>query len=200
MPANSTAVCNEALSFIGSQTQLASLNDPNYPGVAAAATLLYAPTVQLMLRELDPDFARVYLTLVTATGTPPPPWSYQYAYPSDCLRLRQVRPPGSGMGSLADANNPIPIKANVGVALVSSVLTKVIWTNQQNALAVYTTLNVTELMWDSVFNDAVVRRLANPFAMALAGRPDFARELLEESARVAGTAEMVDESSVRRLG
>jgi hypothetical protein len=34
----------------------------------------------------------------------------------------------------------------------------------------------------------MARRLANPLAMALAGRPDFARELLQESQQYASIA------------
>ena len=198
MPQNSVNVVNEALNFIASQTQITSLTDGS--AAANAATVLYAPTVQLMLRELDPDFARIVNPLAIAAGTPPPPWTYQFAYPGDCLRMRQVRPPANGAGSLADPNNPYPVKANVGVATVATVLTKVIWSNQQNALGVYTSSNVTEAIWDAVFTDAVVRRLASPLAMALSGRPDFAREILETSAQVAATAEMVDEGSVRMAG
>lgn len=198
MPANSVAVVNETLQFLGQQYQITSLTDGS--AAATASNVLYVPTVQLMLREINPDFARIVNALAIAAGTPPPPWTYQYTYPADCLRMRQVRPPGSGTGSLSDVNNPYPVKSNVGIATVSAALTKVIWSNQQNALGVYTSSSVTEAMWDAVFTDAVVRRLANPLAMALAGRPDFARELLDESAQVAATAEMVDESSVRMLG
>jgi phage shock protein A len=69
----------------------------------------------------------------------------------------------------------------------------VILTNQNAALAVYTTNAMNENQWDSGFAEAVVRRLANPLGMAMAGRPDFARELLEESERYSQLAEAIDE-------
>ena len=194
---DSTAVTNAALEQIAAQTKITNLSDGS--PAALAASVVYAPTVQLLLRVMDPDFARFTAALAIATGTPPPPWAYQYTYPTNCLKLRQVRPPGSGTGSLADPNNPTPVRSNVGVALVSSALTRVVFTNQVNALGVYTTSDVTEAQWDSAFSDAVVRRLANPLAMALSGRPDFARELLDEAGRVAQIAEGVDESAVRRM-
>ena len=199
MPAGvtSTIVVNSALEQIAAQTQITSLSDGS-PAAKAASTV-YAPTVWLLLRELDPDFASYTAALIVAV-TPPsyPPWAYEYVWPTDCLRLRQIRPPASGTGSLVDANDPQPIRSQVAFDLVADVNTKVILTNQQNALAVYTSSTPTEVQWDSVFMDAVVRRLANPLAMALSGRPDFAREILEQSARMASTASAVDDSGFRR--
>jgi hypothetical protein len=193
---SSASVVNAALEQVAAQTQITSLSDGS--PAALAASVIYIPTVQLMLRELDPNFARYTLALTLSTApTPVVPWSYEYLYPADCVRLRNVRPPGSGTGSLADPNNPSPIRSNVAFDLIASVATKVILTNQVNALAVYTTSLVVEADWDAAFSDAVVRRLANPRARALSGRPDFAKELLEESAAMAATCERVDESSFR---
>jgi hypothetical protein len=185
------SVVNAALEEVAAQTQITALTDGST--AAKAALVVYQPTVQLLLRAMDPDFARFTDALGVATGTPPPPWTYQYTYPTNCLRLRQVRP----LAGSYDVNDPQPIRSNIAVATVSTVLTRIILTNQANALAVYTTSDVTEPQWDSVFSDAVVRRLANPLAMALSGRPDFARELLEEASRIAELSDSVDESMVR---
>lgn len=188
-------VVNSALEQIASQVRITSLTDGT--PAANAANVVYASTVQILLREVDPDFARFTAALVASgAATPVPPWAYEYVYPATCVRLRQVRPPGSGTGSLNDPNDPQPIRANVAFDGANG---KVILTNQQSALAVYTTSAVTEAQWDSVFTDAVVRRLANPLAMALSGRPDFAKTILEQSAMMAQTAEMVDEGGFRRL-
>lgn len=199
MPTGLTAaqVCNSALEQIASQTTITSLTDGS--PAADAAQVVYVPTVELMLRELDPDFARFTAALaLSGAVTPVVPWAYEYLYPADCVRLRQVRPPGSGTGSLADPYDPQPIRANVAFDIIATVSTKVILTNQVNALAVYTSSTVAEAQWDSVFTDAVVRRLANPLAMALSGRPDFAEKILMQSAQMAATAEAVDDSGFRR--
>lgn len=192
MAESSIEIVNTSLQYIASQTTISALNDGS--PAANAASVVYAPVVQLMLRELDPDFARFTAALaLSGASSPVPPWAYEYSYPPDCVRLRQVRPPANGY----NVNDPQPIKSNVAFDMIGSVARKVILTNQVSALAVYTTSSVTEPLWDLVFADAVARRLANPLAMALSGRPDFAREILEESARVAMTAEQVDESAVR---
>jgi len=194
----SADIVNESLELIASQAQITALNDGSVEGNAAA--VVYAPTVQLLLRQLDPDFARLpsFELSVTAAASVPSPWAYEYAYPADCLRLRQLAPPASGPGSLADPFDPVPIRGEVAFdpnGQGANKPAKVILSNQQSALATYTTSLVTEDDWDPAFREAVVRRLANPLAMAIAGRPDFARELLEESERYAGLAELADDSA-----
>ena len=189
-------VVNQALEQIAAQTVITSLTDGS--PAAVAANTVYAPTVQLMLREIEPDFARTTVALsLSAAPSPIPPWAFEYLWPDDMVRLRQVRPPGSGLGALTDPNDPQPVRAMVDFDTIASVVTKVILTNQQSALAVYTSSSITEALWDSVFADAVVRRLANPLAMALAGRPDFAEKILMQSAQMASTAEAVDDSGFR---
>ena len=189
-------VIDAALQQIASQTTI----EGSAAVIGPATAVIYVPTVQLMLRELDPDFARFTAALTTAVAPPNwPPWAFEMLYPADCVRLRQVRPPATGTGSLADPNDPQPIRANVAFDIIASVNTKVILTNQAGALAVYTSSAVTEAAWDSVFTDAVVRRLANPLAMALSGRPDFAKTILEQSAMMAQTAEAVDDSGFRHF-
>jgi hypothetical protein len=192
-PFSSAEVVNTALELIASQSFITALNDGT--PAAIAASVIYQPVVQLMMREIEPDFSRYTAALAIAVSpSQVPPWTYEYLYPSDCVRLRQVRP----LAGTYDTNNPLPVRANVAFDIISSVNQKVILTNQINALAVYTSYTVPESLWDAVFADAVSRRLADPLAMALSGRPDFADKILEESARVAATAEAVDDSGFRR--
>lgn len=197
MGTTTVAVVNYALELSATQAYITALTDGSPE--ANAAQIIYAPVVQLLMRELDPDFARFTAPLaLSAAVTPIPPWAFEYLYPANCVRLRQVRPPGSGTGSLSDPNDPQPVRANVSFDVIATVPTKVILSNQVNALAVYTSSAVTEAQWDSAFAEAVSRRLANPLAMALSGRPDFAKEVLQQSGMVAGTAEAIDEGGFRR--
>ncbi len=62
------------------------------------------------------------------------------------------------------------------------------------ALAMYTSNLATEAMFDSAFAEAVSRRLGNAVSMALAGRPDFAKELLQEAEQYSQLAETIDEN------
>lgn len=192
----SVSIANEALAFIGSQTVLVSLTDGQLPG--NPVNILYQPTVQLMLREIDPDFARTNATLnLLVSPANIPAWTYEYEVPADMVRLRIVRPPFAGPGSEPDGFDPQPVRFMVDFDTVASVPQRVILSNQQNAIAVYTSNSPAEALWDAAFQDAVVRRLANPLAMALAGRPDFADHLLASSAQMAQTAGMVEDSGFR---
>lgn len=191
---SAVSVVNTALEFIASQTLITSLTDGT--PAANAANIIYAPVVQLLLREIAPDFARTRGGLNDAGAPfPQPPWLFEYIYPVNCLRLLQVGP-AIGSYNLFD---PQPVASAVAFDVISSVATKVILTNQANAAAVFITAAVTESQWDAAFAEAVARRLANPLAMALSGRPDFAKELLGEAASMAETSENVDDSSISTI-
>lgn len=184
------AICNTALELVKSQDLLTGGAFPNFlgtPAVAGAANVLYGPVRDLLLRQINPEFARITIVGAPIPGAIPiAPWAYEYAYPTDGLRIRQVRPPTSGLGALADPYERLPVTAAVAFDKTNAV--KVVLTNQQLALIVYTSNLPLESAWDPDFAEAMARRLANPFAMAIAGRPDFARELLEESERYSALA------------
>lgn len=191
------AVVNEALEQIAAQTTITDLNDGTPAGDAAG--VVYTPIINMLLRQLDPDFARttIALTLLDAAEIPAVvPYLFEYAYPLDCLNTRQVRPPPTGVGALFDPFDPLPVRWTVAYDPNGGgpqVGAKVILTNQQNAYLVYTTDQMTEAQWDAMFRQAVVGRLAMPLAMAIGGRPDFARALMEEAAAIASQTEMVDD-------
>lgn len=186
-------IVNDALQLTGEQVQITG-SLPNFDGSPAglAAGALYTPALQLLLREMDPDFARTSAVLAIAAPIGiVNPFAYEYAYPATCLRARQIAPPNSGTGALADPYDPQPVRGIV--AYDATFANKVILTGQQNAVLWFTTSAVAEALFDAGFAEALSRRLANPLAMALAGRPDFARELLEESERYASLATTAEE-------
>lgn len=190
---DAVSVVNQSLELVGQQARITSLTDVTSTA-AVAANVIYAPTVSLMLRVMEPDFARTTVNLVSAGAVSPvDPWQAEYLYPVDCLRVLQVRPLAGGY----DPNAPKIIRWMVAMDTISAALTKVILSSQTPAAATYITNLVTEDQWDFAFMNAVVRRLANPLAMALAGRPDFAKELLEESSKAAAFADAADESMIR---
>lgn len=186
MPIVASDIVNRALELTARNVQVSGVN-PTFDGTAAgnAAGVLYTPAVNLVMRELDPAFARRTLALTPAAGTLPSPWTHEYTYPLDCLRLRGLAP------AVPVANDPTPIRGQV--AFDSGLAVKVIVCNIAAAVAKYTSSAPSEAQWDWAFAEAVAKRLANPLAMALAGRPDLARELLEEAERAAAAADLIDE-------
>lgn len=179
-------IVNGALELIAAQTMITSLTDGS--PAANAAAVIYQPTVSLLLRQTQPDFSRVInVPLAPVAFAGDGGWSFAYQYPANCLRFRQVIPLSW------DTFDPQPIRWSVNIVGA----TKAILTNQRSANGVYTTGSVTENDWDAEFTEAVKRQLANPLSMALSGRPDFAKELLEEAMRYEQMVEVYDESATR---
>jgi len=194
----SADIVNRALEMVASQVKVTG-NDPAYDASVAgnAAGVLYRPAVEMLLRQLDPDFARTAASLIAqANGTlvALTKWTQEYIYPSTALRLRQIRPAKGDYDEL----DPQPVRGEVMADPLSvpGGPVKVVMTNQANAIAVFTSSAAgvgAESLWDAAFQEAAARRLANPLAMALAGRPDFARSLLEESDQFAQLAELSED-------
>lgn len=184
--ATAADIVNRALEMIGSQVQVTGSN-PTFDGTVAgnAAGVLYTPAVELVMRESNPSFARRTAALVAAAGSPITPWTQKYTYPADCMRMRALRP------ASYSANDPQPVRGAIAFDSVAAL--KVIVTNAASALAVYTSNAVVESQFDPSFCEALARKLANPLAMALQGRPDFSRELLAEAQQYESMAELIDE-------
>jgi hypothetical protein len=182
-------VVNYALELIGSQQTITSFNDVP---VGLAANIIYVPTIQLVMWQTQPDFARVEgQALAIATGkTAPPGWTYVYTYPSDCVQMRYVYP------AIWPPFDPQAIRSSIGFDKTATAA-KVVWSTVQNAVASYTSSAVTENQWDSAFMQGVIRQLGNVLSMALAGRPEYARELLQQAEMYHQMAESLDESGVR---
>ena len=167
------SIVNQSLTQIAGQFTVTGTL-PNFDGSAAgiAAGILYAPTVALLLRQEDYEFSRNDVTLMAANVTPPYPWSYVYLYPTDCLRIRQVKP------ATWNANDPQAVRWTEMEVMISGTQTRVIACNVSGAVLTYTTNNVTENEWDGIFQETFVRTLASELAISLAGRPDFSEKML----------------------
>lgn len=176
MAVSSQDVANQAIQLIGDNTPLVTGNAPTFDSSPAGVALqkLYVPTVRTVGRQFGWDFARNNVTL-TASGNVSFPlgWANEYLYPSNGVEIWQLMP-----AALTDPNNPLPVNWAVGNTLVSGAQTKVIWSNQAAANAIYNNAP-SESTWDPLFRESVVRLLASALAMALEGRPDTAAAMLE---------------------
>lgn len=173
MTVTSNTIANQAITYMGDNQAAVTGNSPNFDNSTAGKTLqnLYIPCVQTVGRRFGWDFSRFQGPL-TLSGNPAGLfWTYEYLYPSDCVQLRQLLP-----ATLLDPYDPAPITWIVANSLVSAIPTKVIQTNLISAHAVYTNYP-PEATWDSLFRESVVRLLASELAIAIAGRPDTAREM-----------------------
>lgn len=179
MPLSATDVVNQSVWLIGDDYPPVTGSYPNFDGSkpGQAAKILYPLTVRAVARQFGWDFARNLVSLETTGNQAPLGFSYEYTYPGNGVEVWQLMPPQP----LADPNNPVPVDWTVGNTLINSVQTKVIWSNQQSAVAAFNNVP-DESTWDSIFQQAVVRLLASAMAMALKGKPDVAAAMLDSGA------------------
>lgn len=179
MALTSNDIVNAALQYVGNNQPAVGGQWPNFDTTGPAATvgkaanLLYGNAVKTVGRQFGWDFARHSVALALTDNTAPFPWAFEYLYPNDSVEIWQLLP-----ATLADPNNPLPIRWNVGNVIVDGVQKKVIWSNLATAHAYYNN-NPTESTWDSLFVETLVRLLASELSMATAGRPDTAQSLLD---------------------
>jgi hypothetical protein len=174
---NPAAVVNAAIMLVGgfNDNQPVTGTPPTFDGSAygLAAGAIYNEVVQAVGRSFGYDFSRNFATLAASGNPPPPGWLYEYLYPSSGIQVRQILPAG---GAPVDPNNPLPVNSSIGFSLVGPTQTKVIWTNVAGALAIISGAPA-ESVWDSLFQEAVVRGLASKLAMANVGKPDLMKVL-----------------------
>lgn len=180
------SICNRAIEeCIGRYTMTGTAPNFDNSTAAQACALLYQPAWQMLLREQDTEFSRLTATLAPG-GAATYPWSNAYLYPSDCLKIRSVVP------ATWDANDPQQVRWSEQSQIISSTATRIILTDVPSAVLVYTTSNLTPAVWDSNFEEAVVRFLASQLALGLAGRPDLSRTLLGQSGSILQAGEARD--------
>lgn len=190
-PLTSTDVANQALELIGdNETSVTGVypnfNSSNPSAASIALNLLYGTVVGTIARQFEWDFARAEAPLVLSGNTAPAQWTYEYLYPANAAKVWQLKP-----SVIVDPNNPIPVRYARANAIVSLIQVSVIWTNLQNAVAVFNN-NPIESVWPQDFTQAVVRLLASQVATALAGRPDTATMMFETGSSFESIAETRD--------
>ena len=182
----SNIVANNALLLVSGNMPPVQGFAPTFDASAAGAALqeLYYPTVRAVARQFQYDFTRSTSALSLSGNAAPFPYSFEYLYPLGGVEVWQLLP-----NTFADPNNPLPVDWNVGNNLVSGVQSRVIWTNQANALVVLNNMP-NENAWDDLFQEAVERLLASKLSIALFGKPDQAEALLQSGAAFEQQAEM----------
>jgi hypothetical protein len=170
-------IVNLALTRIGYTMRVVNLFEGSPQ--ANAALNVYSQTRDEMLRAIDYGFAErnVNLTLLKqapATGyfppnqwngtvNPPPPWIFEYTYPSDCLKVRSVKPvplfaidfdPQPNVFAVENDNYFVPSR-------------KVILCNVQDAQLVYTGQVTDPTLWEDDFVEALAAALGRRLAPVL---------------------------------
>lgn len=139
---------------------------------------------------------------VWTKGIPAPPWSYEYLYPADCLRPLWIVPQfttgfSSGVpittavtGGAPQFWNGPPVRFKVSIDQISSVTglpaiggsdTRVILTNQEQAILCYIKDITAPDVMDPQFQEAWVSALAARLVFALTGDKSLANIKIQEA-------------------
>lgn len=220
MPSN-VDICNRALSVIGTRSTIASMSEATPEARACSIHFEAACRAMLRLAPWSFARTQVNgALLAAASGTPenpdgtgpapPLPYNYEYAWPQDCVRLRRVLPPYNAPGTALSqglVNMPgftaalfnIPQspdrRPSYRIATdrdASGNRIKVILSNLENAIVVYTALVDNPNLWDDEFSEAFVFLLASHLVGALIGDKQMDRALFEKAQMLAVTARAVD--------
>lgn len=185
-------VVNAALGRLGIKQRIGKLIEGSEP--AKLALDLYGQSRDEALRTGNFDFARrdVDLTLLKSAPAggyvppvlwnphdyPPPGWKFEYVYPTDCLKVRNIRP--RNLTVMEFDPSPVPYNTpNDPYATGSDpdwVEAKVIVCNVPDALLTYTGQITDPSNWDSTFSGLMIAMLAKRLS------PAVANQLLQASA------------------
>jgi hypothetical protein len=199
-------VANMALGLCGARSVIASFAESNPE--SAQAAIWYDRDRLWLLRAHRWNFAREQgpLTLIATapgidgepfTNLPWPfmPWSYSYAMPSDCVQFRSIIPsynmqPIQTM-PLSSPQPPVPFVVS-STLNTSAQIVKAIFTNQVQAIGIWTRDIVNPDLWDSQFMEAMSYRLAASLTIPLSGDKALANALFQKCKEVLMEAEAKD--------
>ena len=195
------SIVNQALRAAGLPMRVQDIYDGS--DAAKVALEVYSQARDELLDAKDWSFNRRTEPLALLKGPPPAggysfaqPWSnlypapgflYEFAYPDDCVDLRAVIAPPSGMPDLDPVpaqwrvdNDPTPnVSGNPPVA--SGPEAKVIYCNVTNALAVFRSRVTNPLIFDPGYTAALVAVLGKRFAVAFGADAQTGRALEAEA-------------------
>lgn len=191
--AAAVSIANRALLSIGARAQIQSFQENSTE--ANAINTLFTPTFESLGRAAHWNCLRKQITLTllaAAQGTPenpngttlalpPSPYLYMYSLPPDCLQVRYLLPtfadnaPGSSV-PFTTVNNVANTNFN-GIGQIQYEVAyakdnqnnpiQVILTNQTQAQCIYTVNEPNPVIWDSMFQAAMVASLAAYLVPAL---------------------------------
>lgn len=187
---------NLALDAIGWPGHIAWI----YEGGPAARVALeiYSLTRDTLLEQGDWPFAMAEVLLAANGQTPPTPWSYEYTYPTDCLRVRYVRP-GPLTGGSVDYD-PQPQLYRPYFDIRTAPPARAILSNLSSAILIYNARVTNPASWESGFISSLVAALAAKMAFMLPQSADTAKAAIGLAQNERANAMMVDDLSAPRLG
>jgi hypothetical protein len=167
--ANEIQICNLALSHIGAAA-ISSFEEESKEAIECKR--LYEYERDSVLRDHQWNFALKEIDLALLTDEYSG-WDYAYAYPNDCLRVNRIfnvyGAPNSTYPNAQEIDYNYAGRIPYEVRANTSLSSKVILTNEENATLLYTARITTPNLFDSVFIEALSWKLATDLAQPVRG-------------------------------
>lgn len=157
-------LCNMALDRLGYPRHIGDI----FEGSPAARVMLevYSQMRDEVMAMGDWPFARRVVALTAVAGqTPPSPWLFEYTYPTDCLRVIQVKP-GPLTGG-ARSQDPQPVLWDIFNDQRPATPVQAILTDQTTAILSYMARVTDPATWNPQFIAVFVAALAKAASQML---------------------------------
>lgn len=175
--ASEVGICNIALSRLGIDQLIESLDDPNTR--ARQCRLHYAEVRDQVLQDFPWNFAQTVVALAPVANVEVPGWGHVYRYPSDCLRAQVVtNDSGSRLPQLAsfwtydiwDYDAQFPQANRIPFRIMADPLTagaRIIVTDISEAYLWYTRQVTDPNQMPALFRSALSWRLASEIGLGV---------------------------------
>lgn len=183
--ASEVSICNLALTNIG-KDNIQSLNDAG--AEAKACRQFYAHVRDLVLQEYPWRFAGRTLSMAQLANDKLGAWRYAYIRPTDCLKVRWVRPAYSDQEPMTEADE---------IAIPYDIEGSTIYCNLSPAFLRYTYKLTDPTKFSPLFVEALGWHLAVRLAMPLTRDPKVRADAFQLALRASGTAQTADANEVR---
>ena len=184
--ASVVSICNLALSNIG-KDNINALTDAG--AEARACSQFYKHTRDMMLQAYPWRFAGGTVSLAQVTNDKPGQWGYAYQRPTDCLKVRWVRP--------AYSEDDLALTRQQEISHQYEAEAQRIYCNLSPAFLRYTMLITDPSLFPPLFVDALSWHLATRLAMPLTRDPKVRAEAFQMARMMTGEAQMADANEER---
>ncbi len=184
--ASVVSICNVALSNIGKDS-IQALTDAG--AEARACSQFYEHTRDLLLHGYPWRFAGATVSLAQITNDRAGQWAYAYRRPSDCLKVRWLRPQYS--------ENEPALSVQEELAIPYEIEGDVIYCNLSPAFLRYTSLQTDPTKFPPLFIEALAWHLSVRLAMPLTRDPKVRAEAFQMATMATGQAQMMDANEAR---
>lgn len=181
------SICNLALANIAKK-DINSLTEAS--AEARACNRFYEVTRDILLQAYPWRFAGKTQSLAQLTNDKPGAWAYAYRRPTDCLKVRWIRPEYS-------LTDPCPQSLQDEISNPYEIEGEMIYCNLSPAFLRYTFRLTDPTKFPPLFVEALAWHLAVRIAMPLTRDPKIRADAFQLAMAAKGSAEMADANEVR---